>query len=253
MKKFIIALPVFVALFLTFAAKANATGLQVNWSNSQNQSVNYADYKGNTAKVTINLSSDTAKTVTLRKETFACDFGSAEVCGQNPTVTYETVTVAPGNTVSRTVTRSTKDPKCGNVQVDFYVTDNSTGVKTGPYWDLAYTGKDCVNVFPACPPTPGANLPDGKKWDVGYTEGLHWIVGNPVLQKGADYVYFIGGGANPKHKVLQCFYPKKVRQSKIQTNWLAKGGLNLPGWILVPDGTAFGLLPTAYLALNSNF
>lgn len=276
LNKILFTAAVLVSGAFLMASQTQAAGLDVSWTNSQNQSANYADYKGTKAEVTINLTNNdnSPKNVKIEKQTFVCDFGeNPGPCGQNPVVRFETVTLSPGQTLSRTATQSVKTvnhSQCGSAQADFFVTDLSSGQKTGPYWDLAYTGKDCPSVFPACPPealvrqyvSEGKDLyqltVDGRKPDVAYADSFHWIVGYRELKRGTDLVYFISAGRNldeRKRKALQCFYPKRANKDNIQTNFIIKGGLTLPGWILVNpnDAVSLNLLNAYYWAKNNNF
>lgn len=108
--------------------------------------------------------------------------------------------------------------------------------------------------FPSCPNPGGTQV-------ASYDTGLHWIVGNPVLQFGSDKVYNTGN-----NNFVQCFCPLTEEGSPtggqgIQTNWLRVGSMSdaeknaliAKGWILVPNGADFGLLPEPYLARNLNF
>ncbi len=255
-KKIALSLTTFVLFALAFqlvgVVKSYASGLQIDWNNGCSQQ-NPAACTGNVAQVQITLTKTTGSpaNVTLRKETYSCDFASSTNCGQNAIVAFENVTVQPASQVIRSLSRPTPQSNCGSAQVDFFVTDLATGVKTGPYWGFANTGKNCGPTFPACPPTPGADV-NGKKPDVFYATGLHWIVGNPILQSGADAVYYLGGSTNPKGKDLQCYYPDTEGKKRIQTDWIEKNGLNL-NWILVSNGGVFGLDLAPYWAKNLNF
>lgn len=105
-----------------------------------------------------------------------------------------------------------------------------------------------VNNFPACP-GPAGTL------KVSYPTGLHWIVGNPVLQSGSDSVFNLGNG-----NYMQCFCPE-TGTNGIQTNWLKASDLTEQqrndlinqGWIYVANGADFDLDPVAYLARNTEF
>lgn len=100
--------------------------------------------------------------------------------------------------------------------------------------------------FPVCPAEPGADV-NGQKWNVGYAEGIHWIVFNG-LHFGSDYVYYLNG----KDKVLQCYYPIPSSETGIQTNWLKKT-TDLPNWQEWSNGADFGLNSGPYLIQNINF
>ena len=104
--------------------------------------------------------------------------------------------------------------------------------------------------FPRCP-SPGGTLV------VSYSEGWHWIVGDPALKWGSDSVYHIGS-----NNYVQCYCPLNGNTGQgIQTNWLKisnisedqKNQLLSQGWILVENGADFGLPQGVYLAKNSFF
>ncbi len=85
---------------------------------------------------------------------------------------------------------------------------------------------------------------------------VHWIVGNSVLQSGADSVYSIGD-----NKFVQCFCPQSISTPGIQSNWLPVSGIDSTqkqillnsGWINVPDGSAFGLPSGEYVVQNRDY
>lgn len=106
--------------------------------------------------------------------------------------------------------------------------------------------------FPSCPKQPGADI-EGKKWDVGYDVGTHWIVTENSLRWGSDYVYYLGE-EDKKSKVLQCYYPLPREGVGIQTIWLKKQGDEaLTGWGTWGNGADFGLNSGPYLFKNNNF
>ena len=106
--------------------------------------------------------------------------------------------------------------------------------------------------FPNCPREPGADV-EGKHWDVGYSQGVHWIV-NVGLKWGADYVYYLGPVGERRAKVLQCYYPNPLdEEDGIQTNWLKIVGSNTTNWETWPDGSDFGLDPAPYAVKNIDF
>lgn len=90
---------------------------------------------------------------------------------------------------------------------------------------------------------------------VFYPSGLHWIVGNPVLQEGLDKVFNLGS-----NNYVQCFCPTTGKYG-IQTNWLTTGALTQTqinslisqGWIFVTDGSVFDLSAESYIAKNSSY
>lgn len=107
--------------------------------------------------------------------------------------------------------------------------------------------------FGGCP-NPGGNVV------ASYSDGYHWIVGNSTLQWGSDTVYSIGN-----NNYVQCFCPKdhsgNLTGMGTQTYWIYGASLNqgqqtalqAQGWILVSDGSAFGLASGPYLAKNTSF
>lgn len=87
-----------------------------------------------------------------------------------------------------------------------------------------------------------------------YTSGPHGIVGDDTIRHGADTVYNISGDA-----LVQCFCADDG--TGIQTNWWKIAGLSdeeidemkIKGWIYVPDGAAWGLDNSPYLAKNISY
>ena len=100
--------------------------------------------------------------------------------------------------------------------------------------------------FPACPAPSGSQV-------AGYPEGWHWIVGEPTLRWGSDYVYRIKDA-----KYVQCYCSLETKPTGIQTNWLpaslvkeeVKQGLLAKGWLYVANGADFGLENVPFLAQN---
>lgn len=109
-------------------------------------------------------------------------------------------------------------------------------------------------VFAATPPAfPACINPQGEVI-ASYPSGSFGIVGKVGSFAGKDTVYRIGDGA-----LTQCFCP--VDGNGIQTNWWKVSNLTTEeineqvaqGWVLVPDGSAWGLEAVPYLALNIDY
>ncbi len=87
-----------------------------------------------------------------------------------------------------------------------------------------------------------------------YPSGSFGIVGKTGSLAGSDTVYKLSDIA-----LTQCFCP--LDGNGIQTNWWKASNLTAEeineqvsqGWILVPDGSVWGLDPAPYLALNINY
>lgn len=87
-----------------------------------------------------------------------------------------------------------------------------------------------------------------------YSTGTHGIVGDMSEHTGSDSVYLQDNG-----NLVQCFCP--TNGNGIQTNWLkasavSQNDVNVlinSGWTYIPDGSAWGLDPVAYLAQNTSF
>jgi hypothetical protein len=102
--------------------------------------------------------------------------------------------------------------------------------------------------FPHCP-NPGGTLV------VGYEDGWHEIPGIG-LKEGSDYVYKIGEG-----KYVQCFCPHDQQAKGIQSNWIHESQLSAEdfqalqnqGWMLIEDGSSWGLPGGKYLVQNREF
>lgn len=98
--------------------------------------------------------------------------------------------------------------------------------------------------FPACPTPGGAVI-------ASYPDGVHGIPGDLGTHTGSDVVYSLDD------KVVQCFCADSGTAG-IQTNWWKVGSLTQAqindlisqGWIYIPDGSAWGLDPVAYFAMN---
>lgn len=87
-----------------------------------------------------------------------------------------------------------------------------------------------------------------------YDSGIHGVVGDTSEYSGKDTVYSIN-----EDQLIQCLCTDSG--SGIQTNWWRVSSLTeveidvlkSQGWILVPDGSAWGLATSPYLAKNANF
>lgn len=103
------------------------------------------------------------------------------------------------------------------------------------------------------PDFPSCVSPTGTL-KISYDTGVHGIVGNPNAMSGSDRVYLVGDS-----NLVQCFCA--TDGSGIQTNWWKQSSLTQDqidqlqkdGWTFIPDGSAWGLENTAYLAKNANF
>lgn len=272
-KKIILASSVFALSAFAFASSTFASNIFVDWNNSQNKSSDFSLYKGSVAKVEIKVTNNdgSVKKLWIEEQTYSCNKGAtAEKCFDNGKAKYETVSVQPGQTITRSVSRATPQATCGSAQVDYFVSDITDGVKRdrqGPFWDLAYTGKDCKPPeVPACPPRSlvrSVDTDDALKKltgaDVAYRHGIHWIYGwNPARQRGADLVFFRGLGstlAERKRDVLQCFYPANGANPNVKTNFIIKGGTPPAGWlsVSVQDAIALNLLSAEYWAKSVAF
>jgi hypothetical protein len=101
--------------------------------------------------------------------------------------------------------------------------------------------------FPVC-----AN-PQGEI-KVTYTDGVHGVPGDTTTYSGQDTVYTLSDTT-----LTQCLCT--VNGGGIQTNWwkvssLTRSEKNIlinQGWILIPDGSAWGLQAAPYLAQNTSF
>jgi hypothetical protein len=101
--------------------------------------------------------------------------------------------------------------------------------------------------FPTCA-TPTGTL------KVQYNSGTHGIAGNSNVFVGSDSVYSLVDG-----NALQCFCAEDG--SGIQTDWwkvtsitqAERQVLESQGWHYIPDGSAWGLANTVYMAKNNNY
>ncbi|HJZ05684.1 hypothetical protein A2634_05135 [Candidatus Amesbacteria bacterium RIFCSPHIGHO2_01_FULL_48_32] len=103
------------------------------------------------------------------------------------------------------------------------------------------------------PQFPSCTSPSGSV-KVSYSSGVHGIPGDAGQYVGSDVVYTVSNS-----QLVQCFCA--ATGAGIQTNWWKQDSLSQDqidqltklGWIVIPDGSAWGLDPVSYLAQNSNF
>lgn len=101
--------------------------------------------------------------------------------------------------------------------------------------------------FPSC-------LNPGKEPIVINSTGVHGVPGRTDAYNGEDKVYALGEGNH-----LQCLCT--VNGSGIHTNWWKTSSLTeeevntlkADGWILVPDGSLWGLEKATYMAQNIDY
>ena len=117
-------------------------------------------------------------------------------------------------------------------------------------------GISCATPSPSPTPPGDPVCPNiNASVKVEYSSGLHWIVGNPVLQSGSDKVFILGD-----NKYAQCYCPV-TGTSGTQTDWLPAGSFTqaqidayvAQGWIYVANGKDFDLAEQPYLAKNTAF
>lgn len=104
------------------------------------------------------------------------------------------------------------------------------------------------------PPLFACNSPVGLV-SSQYGNGVHGVPGQANTYAGADTVYQI----DDDH-VLQCLCPDNAT-SGIQSNWWKVSGLSQSdieyfqrrGWVLVPDGSLWGLAAAPYLVKNDSY
>lgn len=104
-----------------------------------------------------------------------------------------------------------------------------------------------VPSFPLCSNPQGSIV-------ANYDNGVHGVVGDSAQYTGRDTVYSVN-----ETQLLQCLCTDNGQG--IQTNWWKVSSLTedqisilkSEGWILIPDGSAWGLSPSVYLARNSSF
>lgn len=101
--------------------------------------------------------------------------------------------------------------------------------------------------FPSCVNPQGSVV-------ASYSTGTHGVPGVTTAYQGSDTVYKI------TNEILsQCLCTEN--SEGIQTNWWKVSSLSsndieslkTQGWVFIPDGSAWGLDSSAYLAKNSNY
>jgi len=103
------------------------------------------------------------------------------------------------------------------------------------------------------PDFPSCVNPQGSL-KVEYNQGTHGVIGNSNEFKGKDSVYTIS-----ENQTLQCLCTDNGQG--IQTNWwkvssLTADQINIlisQGWTKIPDGSAWGLDSSPYLARNIDY
>lgn len=116
-----------------------------------------------------------------------------------------------------------------------------------------FVGASRVSATTDIPNFPACSSPSGSV-KVSYASGIHGIPGDSGEYVGSDIVYTISDSS-----LVQCFCA--ATGTGIQTNWWKQDSLSQEqlnsltsqGWILIPDGSAWGLDPVPYLAKNSPF
>ena len=101
--------------------------------------------------------------------------------------------------------------------------------------------------FPLC-----AN-PEGQVKST-YDTGTHGVPGDSNAYLGKDTVYTLS-----ENTLTQCLCP--ANGNGVQTNWWKAGSLTTDeinvliseGWVLIPDGSSWGLDSAPYLAKNSSY
>ena len=101
--------------------------------------------------------------------------------------------------------------------------------------------------FPSCVNPQGSVV-------TSYSTGTHGVPGVATAYQGSDTVYKVSN-----ENLSQCLCTEN--NEGIQTNWWKVSSLTsqeieslkTQGWIFIPDGSAWGLDSSAYLAKNSNY
>ena len=102
--------------------------------------------------------------------------------------------------------------------------------------------------FPSCTSPAGATIAD-------YSSGIHGIVGQSQTYTGSDRVYRLNDD-----QVTQCFCSSDGGTG-IQTNWWKYADLSdqeikileRQGWIMIPNGSLWGLDNAPYLTRNESY
>lgn len=116
---------------------------------------------------------------------------------------------------------------------------------------LLFVGASLANASQT-PSFPSCNNPSGSVI-ASYSDGTHGVPGDSTTYTGADNVYTVNGS-----QTLQCFCGGS---QGVQTNWWKVGNLSrnaissweAQGWVYIPDGSAWGLESTGYLAYNTGY
>lgn len=101
--------------------------------------------------------------------------------------------------------------------------------------------------FPVCANPQGDVI-------ASYDNGIHGVPGDTTQYTGKDTVYSVN-----ENQLIQCLCTDNG--AGIQTNWWKVSSLTedqtdilrSEGWILIPNGSAWGLASSKYLAKNINF
>lgn len=101
--------------------------------------------------------------------------------------------------------------------------------------------------FPTCPNSGGTLL-------ASYPSGIHGVPGRTQTYTGSDIVYSISDGV-----VVQCLC--QTDAAGVQTNWWKVGQMPeiekdlflRQGWVVIPNGTLWGLSEGEWLAQNIDF
>ena len=107
------------------------------------------------------------------------------------------------------------------------------------------------NVNP--PSFPSCLNPQGTV-KASYNSGTHGVPGDATSYQGSDTVYSVS-----ENSLIQCLCTDSGEG--IQTNWWKASSLSsqeieslkTQGWVFIPDGSAWGLEATSYLAKNSKY
>lgn len=136
------------------------------------------------------------------------------------------------------------------------VTPNST---VSPTTAPSPTASETPSITPSVSPVPTPSIPVfgicpniSGTIQANYATGMHAIVGIIGNLPGSDEVFDIGN-----NNYTQCYCPV-TGTTGIQTNWLAGGGFSKSdvkaftanGWILIPNGSDWGLSHQQYLTKN---
>lgn len=118
---------------------------------------------------------------------------------------------------------------------------------------IFFAGPIDVNAQLAHPNFPSCLNPSGQLI-VSYATGIHGVPGKPDSYPGSDKVYLLENGNN-----LQCLCT--ISGGGIKTSWWKTGSitqeeidvLKADNWVLVPDGSIWGLDKETYMAKNEYY